>query len=535
MCLFVLLWLLLLGQSVNAFDAARCTSALGMESGAIKDEDIRASSSFENGSVGPQNARVRQERLGGAWCPNQPTMHEPSDWLEVNLKTTHVITTVETQGRFGNGQGQEYAEHFMVDYWRESLGKWTRYKNYKGEEILRGNTNTYTPVKQDLDPPIFASKIRFFPYSHHVRMVCMRVELYGCHWNDGIVSYSMPQGDQRGSNWNFYDSSYDGFWDGSLLRQGLGQLTDGRLGPENFKTTFYERDKAQNWVGWRNDTRNSQSIEIVFEFDFIRDFSSMVVYTNNQFTKDVQVFSELHAFFSIDGKQYLGDAIVYKHEEDRIFETPKNITLKLHQRFGKFVKLRLFFAAKWILISEVTFKSEPSARNYTTVVELNESSVMRDGSDVKSGLERDSQVQNDYNGYQDNESQTYLAVIIGVLVALSLIMGASIFFIIFRNRAGKSFSGSPLPSKNGWPVRAPLFENDYHQQNGAVTLDPSTTQLLVTSGGDSVLVKAPNSVYQEPFYNSNPSPYYSYSTPLTHGAQIPDILYKDSSGKFFPV
>jgi hypothetical protein len=28
-----------------------------MESGAIKDEDIRASSSFENGSVGPQNAR----------------------------------------------------------------------------------------------------------------------------------------------------------------------------------------------------------------------------------------------------------------------------------------------------------------------------------------------------------------------------------------------------------------------------------------------------------------------------------------------
>ncbi|XP_065575253.1 discoidin domain-containing receptor A-like [Artemia franciscana] len=240
-----LLSLLFLKQSVDAFDAARCLAALGMESGTIKDEDIQASSSFENGSVGPQNARVRQERLGGAWCPNQPTMHEPSDWLEVNLKITHVITSLETQGRFGNGQGQEYAEHFMVEYWRESLGKWTRYKNYKGEEILRGNINTYAPVKQDLDPPIFASKIRFFPHSHHVRMVCMRVELYGCHWNDGILSYSMPQGDQRGSNWNFYDSSYDGFWDGSFLKQGLGQLTDGRLGPENFKSTFYERDKGK--------------------------------------------------------------------------------------------------------------------------------------------------------------------------------------------------------------------------------------------------------------------------------------------------
>lgn len=33
----------------------------------------------------------------------------------------------------------------------------------------------------------------------------MRVELYGCRWTDGIVSYTMPQGDKRGSNWEFYD------------------------------------------------------------------------------------------------------------------------------------------------------------------------------------------------------------------------------------------------------------------------------------------------------------------------------------------
>lgn len=99
----------------------------------------------------------------------------------------------------------------------------------------------------------------------------MRVEIYGCYWNgqqmllsvrlymyvgtllycvvctviigscfctDGIVSYSMPQGDKRGSGWEFFDATYDGHWDGELQR-GLGQLTDGKVGPENFKMGYY--------------------------------------------------------------------------------------------------------------------------------------------------------------------------------------------------------------------------------------------------------------------------------------------------------
>jgi hypothetical protein len=35
----------------------QCVGALGMESGAIRDEDIAASSSFDGASVGPHNAR----------------------------------------------------------------------------------------------------------------------------------------------------------------------------------------------------------------------------------------------------------------------------------------------------------------------------------------------------------------------------------------------------------------------------------------------------------------------------------------------
>lgn len=105
---------------------------------------------------------------------------------------------------------------------------------------------------------------------------------------DGVVSYSMPQGDKRGNEWEFFDVTYDGHWDGEL-RRGLGQLTDGRTGPDNFKIGYYDNDRsAQGWIGWRNDTR-TQPVEIKFEFDKVREFSAVHIFSNNQFSKDVQV------------------------------------------------------------------------------------------------------------------------------------------------------------------------------------------------------------------------------------------------------
>lgn len=154
-------------------------------------------------------------------------------------------------------------------------------------QVIKGNTNTYLESKHELEPPMWASKVRFWPYSYHRRTVCMRVELYGCPWNDGIVSYSMPQGDKRG-NWEFFDATYDGYWDGQLLR-GLGQLTDGKVGPDNFKMGYQEYDRVRGWVGWRNDTRSGHPLEIKFEFDHVREFSAVHIFCNNQFTKDVQV------------------------------------------------------------------------------------------------------------------------------------------------------------------------------------------------------------------------------------------------------
>lgn len=45
------------------------------------------------------------------------------------------MTRVATQGRFGNGQGKEYAESFKFEYWRPGLDRFIRFKNRKGNEV----------------------------------------------------------------------------------------------------------------------------------------------------------------------------------------------------------------------------------------------------------------------------------------------------------------------------------------------------------------------------------------------------------------
>ncbi|XP_049828214.1 discoidin domain-containing receptor 2-like [Schistocerca gregaria] len=506
--LLPLLLLLLPGpaQRASAIDRSQCLAPLGMESGAIADEDISASSSFDSGNVGPQNGRVRTERHGGAWCPKQQATMEPKEWLEVDLRQVHLVTAAETQGRFGNGEGQEFAEAYMLEYWRPRLGKWIRYRDHSGKEVLKGNTNTYLESKQQLEPAIWASRVRFLPYSYHRRTVCMRVELYGCRWTDGVVSYSMPQGDKRGAGWEFFDATYDGHWDGEL-RRGLGQLTDGRVAPDTFRAGHYAAaDRGQGWVGWRNDTRGGQPVEIKFEFDKVREFNAVHIFCNNQFTRDVQVFSEANVLFSVGGKIYEGEPITFTYMEDRIFENSRNITIKLHHRVGRFVKLRLHFANRWIMISEVSFDSVIAHGNFSEEVLPAQDAPAQDVF-----IERDEQ----HAGGRPvstatEEEHTYLAVIVGVLMAVVLLLAAAIYVIVSRHRQRKCFA-SPLAAKwalasapgsaCGTPGASPDKAASCGGGGGgggreAATLDP----LLVASD------------YQEPYHALKYAPYYSYSS-----------------------
>jgi len=159
-----------------------CSDPLGLEDGRIGDSQMRASSSYSYESVGPSAGRLNSEKGGGAWCPKNLISEnmETQEFLEIDLEYNHIISAVVTQGRFANGRGAEFAEFYIVQFWREGMDAFLDYNNDDGEKILEANKNTFSESKIVLESTIVASKIRIIPYSQHPRTVCMRVELFGC-------------------------------------------------------------------------------------------------------------------------------------------------------------------------------------------------------------------------------------------------------------------------------------------------------------------------------------------------------------------
>ncbi|KAJ8953791.1 hypothetical protein NQ317_010766 [Molorchus minor] len=294
---------------------------------------------------------------------------------------------------------------------------------------------------------------------------------------------------------------YDGHWDGNELKHGLGQLVDGKFGHDDFKTDFYD---GQTWVGWKNDTRHNKPIEIKFEFDRVREFSNVHIYCNNQFTKDVQVFTVAKVMFSIGGKRFSkGEPITYEYIEDRIFETARNITVKLHHRVGRFVKLQLFFASKWILISEVYFDSVVAHGNFSVELEPTTVPVKVHGG---TGERQDNKMEIPVPS-EINESAVIAIILIGLTLVI-LLLGA-IILIIYRFR-NKKFFRSPNSSNIGFPNSTLP-----HLQPESV-YDEATAQSSRVYGPRSSTpipeICRKNNEYQEPYQAMKYAPYYSYSS-----------------------
>ena len=63
------------------------------------------------------------------------------------------------------------------------------------------------------------------------------------------------------------------------------------------------------------------------------------------------------AYFSIGGQYYNGEPVQYSYMPDQVMEHARDVTIKLHHRIGRYVQLQLYFASRWILLSEVSFIS----------------------------------------------------------------------------------------------------------------------------------------------------------------------------------
>lgn len=177
------------------------------------------------------------------------------------------------------------------------------------------------------------------------------------------IRYDVPDGEFGGKYGDLVDDTYDGLRHKNLyLTKGLGQLTDGIVGQEDYRV-----NSGYEWIGWKATLNNS--IDIQFEFENLVNFSSVTLHCHNLFHANIEYFQQLIAHFSLDGNQWSKNPIVIHMVPDHVNDNARDITIDLKNRVGRYVKLVLKFAAKWLLISEITFHTEPVSHSYQAKIE----------------------------------------------------------------------------------------------------------------------------------------------------------------------
>lgn len=195
-----------------------------------------------------------------------------------------------------------------------------------------------------------------------VWLCCLVVDI-----SDGILSYSMRQGDRRGSEVEFSDFTYDGDVVDGQLSGGLGQLVDGDEGASNFRLDIQNVGRrGYEWVGWKTDGERpaaTDPVEIVFRLDAVRSLTAMRIHCNNAFSRDVGVFSAAELHFSVGGKVFdvRSKPVFYMAARDSVVEQPRYVTVPIQPaRVARFIRLLMNFDRRWIMISEIHFDTGTS-------------------------------------------------------------------------------------------------------------------------------------------------------------------------------
>ncbi len=293
----------------------------------------------------------------------------------------------------------------------------------------------------------------------------------------------------------------------------------------------------------------------------MREFHAINVYVNNQFEREVSVFERMLVLFSVSDKQFdLDDSVEFVHMEDTVIEDPRNVTAKLHRRVAKFVRVRLYFAGKWIMISEVSFDSSVARGNYTDdVLSERELDYGRNVLEEEDAMQSPNQVSSD-------EVSLKMPVVVGVLLAVILLLAAIIFFIVNRSRRRKwlsggismaggsnmeeatkvpfQFTGDTNSSDCSRTAVALLLDSNYNKASsrpllsGSIRSTPQSGRKSATAGPPRLQVPPPPpplppaeglytepANYVEPYKAMRYSPYYGYGPVLS---EIEDSLMKQS-------
>uniref|UniRef100_A0A8C0DD55 Epithelial discoidin domain-containing receptor 1 n=1 Tax=Balaenoptera musculus TaxID=9771 RepID=A0A8C0DD55_BALMU len=346
---FLLLLLLLVATGdadmKGHFDPAKCRYALGMQDRTIPDGDISASSSWSDSTA------ARHSRWG--MVPWGPVFPKEEEYLQVDLRRLHLVALVGTQGRHAGGLGKEFSPSYRLRYSRMARMDW---RDRWGQEVILGNEDPGGVVLKDLGPPMVARLVRFYPRADRVMSVCLLVELYGCLWKDGLLSYMAPVGQTMylSEAVHLNDSTYDGHTThtvGGLQYGGLGQLADGVVGLDDFRKSQELRVwPGYDYVGWSNHSFPSGYVEMEFEFDRLRTFHAMQV---TRLPGGVECRFKRGPAMAWEGEP-VRHALGGQPGDPRA----RTVSVPLGGRVGRFLQCRFLFAGPWLLFSEISFISD---------------------------------------------------------------------------------------------------------------------------------------------------------------------------------
>ncbi|XP_065428252.1 discoidin domain-containing receptor 2-like isoform X1 [Chrysemys picta bellii] len=447
MILCMLLLAALPEPSSAEVNPATCRYPLGMHEGTIRDEDITASSQWYD-STGPQYARLQREEGDGAWCPAGLLQPEDVQFLQIDLHKFFFITLIGTQGRHARATGKEFARAYRIDYSRNGE-RWISWKDRQGRQVIQGNIDTYDVVLKDLRPPIIARYIRVIPVTELPMTVCMRVELYGCIWFDGLASYSIPEGGTIAAPGSpiiyLNDSTYDGFQERRHLYGGLGQLTDGVLGLDDFTQSHqYRVWPGYDYVGWKNESFSTGSVDMEFQFDRQRNFTSMKVHCNNMFSKGVKIFQKVECLFKPRLiAEWEAEPVGVSTILDDKNPSARFVTIPLNQRVGKAVLCRFYFADTWMMISEISFQSDMENVNPIVVTLATSTAELLDAETnaTEAAWETTSFITSTWLGEKADDSST--SILVGCLVAIILLLLIIIIIILWKQYVQKRLEKAP--------------------------------------------------------------------------------------------
>uniref|UniRef100_A0A3B3UDU5 Neuropilin 2a n=1 Tax=Poecilia latipinna TaxID=48699 RepID=A0A3B3UDU5_9TELE len=194
-------------------DSFHCSSALGMESGKISDDQITASTSFYDNRWLPRQARLNND--DNAWTPSEDSNKE---YIEVDLHFLKVLTGIATQGAISKEtQKAYYVTSFKLEV--STNGEdWMVYRHGKNHRIFHANTDPAEVVLNRVPQPVLARFVRIRPQTWK-NGIALRFELHGCQITgapcsdlQGLMSGLLPDAQISVS------SSRDMMWNPSTAR-----------------------------------------------------------------------------------------------------------------------------------------------------------------------------------------------------------------------------------------------------------------------------------------------------------------------------